>query len=128
MGLHYSQDPLDHPHRGGDHADYVRSVWAGGQGPSPCVCREDQLAGTASGDSAPHGAGRQFGRNEAKRSLSMSDFKDSMSNIYSTSVCEQTLDEAPAAYKDSATIIKDISQIVNIKDRLIPVINIKDKS
>lgn len=51
--------------------------------------------------SAPHGAGRLMSRSEAKQSISMSEFKKTMSDagIYSTSVNKSTIDESPMAYK-----------------------------
>ena len=49
--------------------------------------------------SAPHGAGRILSRGQAKQQLSMESFRETMKDIYSTSVCEATLDEAPFAYK-----------------------------
>ena len=54
--------------------------------------------------SAPHGAGRILSRTQAKSEININDFIDSMKGIYSSSICEHTLDEAPQAYKDSKTI------------------------
>lgn len=76
--------------------------------------------------SAPHGAGRLFSRGEARRSLSPSDFEDSMSGIlWQDRDKEALLDEAPGAYKnieaviaDSETLVKPIAvltQIANYK-------------
>ena len=42
---------------------------------------------------------RIMSRNEAKRVLSLKDFRESMTGIYSTSIRRDTLDEAPMAYK-----------------------------
>ncbi|MEG0371478.1 MAG: RtcB family protein, partial [Clostridium sp.] len=49
--------------------------------------------------SAPHGAGRLMSRTESKKNISLKDFKESMKGIYSTTVSNSTLDEAPMAYK-----------------------------
>lgn len=75
--------------------------------------------------SAPHGAGRVLSRTQAKDTIDMQDFIDSMKGIYSSSICKYTLDEAPQAYKDSKKIEKLIEPTANIVDRLKPVLNIK---
>ena len=38
-------------------------------------------------------------RKQAFDTLKMEDFKESMSDVYSTSVCQETIDESPMAYK-----------------------------
>ena len=58
----------------------------------------------------------------------MKDFIDSMKGIYSSSICKNTLDEAPQAYKDSKEIETLIEPTANIIDRLKPVLNIKAAS
>lgn len=75
--------------------------------------------------SAPHGAGRIMSRNAARDSLSMDDYKAAMAGIYTTSVNESTLDEAPMAYKSLSDIIDVIRDSVDIVDMLKPVYNFK---
>lgn len=75
--------------------------------------------------SAPHGAGRIMSRTEAKESLSLEDYKASMKGIYTTSVNEQTIDEAPMAYKSIDDIIDVIRDSVDIIDIMKPVYNFK---
>lgn len=75
--------------------------------------------------SAPHGAGRLMSRAKAKESISMQDFKKSMSDVYTTSVCEDTLDEAPQAYKSADEIISLIGDTVEIIDVVKPIYNFK---
>lgn len=75
--------------------------------------------------SAPHGAGRLMSRAKAKESISMQDFEQSMSDIYTTSVCEGTLDEAPQAYKPADEIISLIGDTVEIIDTVKPIYNFK---
>ena len=55
--------------------------------------------------SAPHGAGRLMSRTKAKENLSMEDYRKTMEGVYTTSVNEATLDEAPMAYKSLADFI-----------------------
>lgn len=76
--------------------------------------------------SAPHGAGRLLSRNKAKELLTMEAFREAMSNIYSTSVCEGTLDESPMAYKDTQTILREIEPTCEILYFMKPVVNLKD--
>jgi RNA-splicing ligase RtcB len=65
-------------------------------------------------NSCSHGAGRKMSRSEAKKSVSMEEFKASMNGIVTTSVCEATLDESPMAYKDSEEITDLISESIDI--------------
>lgn len=78
--------------------------------------------------SAPHGAGRIMSRIQAKKTLDMEEFKESMDGIYSSSVTKNTLDEAPLAYKPSQEIIDRISDTVEIVSILKPIYNFKDTS
>lgn len=78
--------------------------------------------------SAPHGTGRVMSRNKAKENISMNDFEDSMKGIYTKSVCPNTLDESPMAYKDAQTIIEEIEPTCEILYYMKPVVNIKDTS
>lgn len=75
--------------------------------------------------SAPHGAGRIMSRAKAKESLLLEDFEASMEGIYTTSVSEKTLDEAPMAYKSIDDIIDVIRDSVDIIDIMKPVYNFK---
>ncbi len=77
--------------------------------------------------SAPHGAGRLMSRKKAKEAIPMSEFEKSMSEVYSTSVCESTLDEAPQAYKPMQSIIDAIGSTVTIKKIIKPIYNFKAK-
>ena len=75
--------------------------------------------------SAPHGAGRVMSRSQAKGSLDLDAYKASMEGIYTTSVSEQTIDEAPMAYKSLSDIIDVIGETVDIIEVLKPVYNFK---
>lgn len=77
--------------------------------------------------SAPHGAGRLMSRKKAKEAISMAEFEESMSEVYSTSVCESTLDEAPQAYKPMQSIIDAIHDSVDIVKIIKPIYNFKAK-
>ena len=75
--------------------------------------------------SAPHGAGRLMSRTKAKENLSMDDYRSMMEGVYTTSVNEATLDEAPMAYKSLADIIDVIRESVDVIDIMKPVYNFK---
>ena len=75
--------------------------------------------------SAPHGAGRLMSRSKAHETLNLEEFKQSMSNIYSSTVCESTLDEAPMAYKPIEVITEDIKETVEIVKVIKPIYNYK---
>ena len=75
--------------------------------------------------SAPHGAGRIMSRSAAKQNISLEEYKESMKGIYTTSVNDMTLDEAPMAYKSLEDIIDVIKDSVEIIDIMKPVYNFK---
>lgn len=75
--------------------------------------------------SAPHGAGRIMSRTKAKETLDLEEYRKTMTGIYTTSVNESTLDEAPMAYKSLEDIIDVISESVDIIEVLKPIYNFK---
>ena len=75
--------------------------------------------------SAPHGAGRIMSRTAAKEQLDVEEYRREMAGIYSTSVNEATLDEAPMAYKSLADIIDVIAESVDVIEVLKPIYNFK---
>ena len=75
--------------------------------------------------SAPHGAGRLMSRTAAKENLSMDEFRETMADVYTTAVNENTLDEAPMAYKALADIIDVIEDSVDVIEVLKPIYNFK---
>ena len=77
--------------------------------------------------SAPHGAGRIMSRIQAKKMLSMDDYKKEMANIYTTSVCEETIDEAPMVYKPMQEIVDNIKDTAEIVLIIKPIYNFKAK-
>ena len=65
---------------------------------------------------------------EAKKELSIDSYKNEMNGIYSTSVCKETIDEAPMAYKPTEEIVELIKPTVDVIDVLKPIYNFKAKS
>lgn len=96
----------------------------------PINMRDGSVIATGKGNpewnySAPHGAGRIMSRAKAKETLSLEDYKLAMNGIYTTSVNESTLDEAPMAYKPLEDIIDVIRDSVDVIDIMKPVYNFK---
>lgn len=75
--------------------------------------------------SAPHGAGRLMSRKKARELINLKDYKESMKNVWSTSVKKSTVDEAPMAYKPIEEIIGNIEDTVEIIDIIKPLYNFK---
>ncbi|MBR2000813.1 MAG: RtcB family protein [Firmicutes bacterium] len=75
--------------------------------------------------SAPHGAGRIMSRTKAKETLDLEAYKATMAGIYTTSVNEATLDEAPMVYKSLEDIIDVIEESVDVIEVLKPIYNFK---
>ena len=96
----------------------------------PINMRDGCIIGIGKGNddwncSAPHGAGRIMSRHKAREVLSLDTFKESMNGIYTTSVGEDTIDEAPMVYKPIDEIIKNIKDTVDILEIIKPVYNFK---
>lgn len=79
-------------------------------------------------NSCSHGSGRKMSRSEAKRVLSLEDFKQTMKDIYSTSVNFSTIDESPMAYKNTEDIINLLRDTCDIIEFVKPIISIKASS
>ena len=77
--------------------------------------------------SAPHGAGRVMSRAEARKKVDYNNFKQTMRNVYSTTVTPKTVDEAPFVYKPMQEIIKNIKDSVNVEKIITPIYNFKSQ-
>ena len=96
----------------------------------PMNMRDGCIIGIGKGNdewnqSAPHGAGRIMSRMQAKETLNIDDYKESMKDIYTTSVNEETIDEAPMVYKPMQEIIDCIGDTVEIVKIIKPIYNFK---
>ena len=96
----------------------------------PMNMRDGCIIGIGKGNddwncSAPHGAGRIMSRIQAKETLNIDDYKESMKDIYTTSVNEETIDEAPMVYKPMQEIINCIGDTVEIVKIIKPIYNFK---
>ena len=75
--------------------------------------------------SAPHGAGRLMSRGEAKGKISLEEFERSMKGIFTTSVKNSTIDEAPMAYKTPESIMIYLEETVEVLEITKPLYNFK---
>lgn len=96
----------------------------------PLNMRDGSLICTGKGNldwncSAPHGAGRVLSRKQAFDKINMEDFNASMTGIYSESINEYTIDEAPMVYKPAEEIISNIGDTVTIDTIIRPIFNFK---
>ena len=76
-------------------------------------------------NSAPHGAGRLMSRSQAKRTFQLDEFIKSMQGIYTTSISESTIDEAPFVYKPIQEILDNIKDTVDVIKIIKPIYNFK---
>lgn len=96
----------------------------------PINMRDGCILGRGKGNeewnqSAPHGAGRIMSRTRAKETVNIEEYKKSMEGIFTTSVNEETMDEAPMVYKPMDEIVKNIKDTVEIIKILKPIYNFK---
>ena len=96
----------------------------------PINMRDGCIIGVGKGNedwncSAPHGAGRIMSRSKAKEIISLEDFKDSMSGIYTTTVNQSTIDESPMVYKSMQEIMNNIADTVDVVKVIKPIYNYK---
>ena len=64
-------------------------------------------------------------RTAARASLDLEEYRREMAGVYSTSVSEATIDEAPMAYKSLEDIIGVIEESVDVIEVLKPIYNFK---
>jgi tRNA-splicing ligase RtcB len=75
-------------------------------------------------ESAPHGAGRNFSRTEARRRFTMEDFDREMEGV-ECNRSEKLLDEIPSAYKDIDEVMENSKELVSVRHTLKQILNVK---
>jgi tRNA-splicing ligase RtcB len=79
-------------------------------------------------NTAPHGAGRLMGRGQARRELSVDEFKAQMEaagRVWDMHKANKLIDEAPSAYKPIETVIADSKKQIEVAHKLSAIINCK---
>lgn len=74
--------------------------------------------------SSSHGAGRVLSRTQAKKTLSLDEFHNDMVNIV-TNHNDETIDEAPKAYKNIYEVMELQKDLVDVLEHIRPILNIK---
>lgn len=84
------------------------------------------LGNRAAFNSAPHGAGRNFSRTEARRRFNVAELEKAMEGIeWRAEDAEKFLDEIPGAYKPVEQVMADAEDLVTIKHTLSQFLNVK---
>jgi RNA-splicing ligase RtcB len=78
-------------------------------------------------ESSPHGLGRYKSRSKAREEISLKDFEQSMAGVYSSSVCNSTIDESPMAYKDVDAVLSKAEETLTVLKTYKSIYNFKAK-
>ncbi|MDT0195181.1 RtcB family protein [Arthrobacter sp. AB6] len=78
----------------------------------------------ASLNSSPHGAGREYSRNAARKAFSLEELKKAMRGI-EFRASEAFIDEIPAAYKPIDQVMHDAADLVSVRHKLRQLVNVK---
>lgn len=83
------------------------------------------LGNPESFESCAHGAGRRMGRKQAIRALHLAEEQQKMNGIVHGLRSQNSLDEAPGAYKDIAEVMRLQQDLVSISLTLTPLASVK---
>jgi len=78
----------------------------------------------ASLNSSPHGAGREYSRNAARKAFTLEELKRAMKGI-EFRASEAFIDEIPAAYKPIDQVMQDAADLVTVRHTLRQLVNVK---
>ncbi|BCW20096.1 RNA-splicing ligase RtcB [Arthrobacter sp. NtRootA9] len=82
------------------------------------------LGNPASLNSSPHGAGREYSRNAARKAFTLEELKRAMTGI-EFRASEAFIDEIPAAYKPIDQVMQDARDLVTVRHKLRQLVNVK---
>ena len=74
--------------------------------------------------SAPHGAGREYSRNAARKAFTHEQLREAMAGIEYRDT-DAFIDEIPQAYKDIDVVMQDAAKLVRVDHTLRQVLNVK---
>ncbi len=120
---HYGKNVLVHRKGATKATEGNEGIIPGSMGSSSYIVKG--LGNPESFMSCSHGAGRKMGRKEAARTLNLADEREKMGDIIHGLRTETDLDEAPGAYKDIDTVMKNQKELVSIEIKLSPIASIK---
>lgn len=75
-------------------------------------------------NSSPHGAGREYSRNAARKRFTQDDLRAAMGDIEYRDT-DAFVDEIPAAYKDIDVVMRDATDLVEVRHTLRQIVNVK---
>jgi len=75
-------------------------------------------------NSSSHGAGRVLSRSKAKKLLDINEFNETMKDVV-TNHTDGTIDESPLAYKNIFEVMDLQDDLVEIIDKVTPILNVK---
>lgn len=75
-------------------------------------------------NSSSHGAGRVLSRSKAKKLLDIEEFNETMKDVV-TNHTDSTIDESPLAYKNIFEVMELQDDLVDVVDRVVPILNVK---
>ena len=78
----------------------------------------------ASLNTSPHGAGREYSRNAARKTFTLEELKRAMRGI-EFRASEAFIDEIPAAYKPIDQVMQDAADLVTVRHKLRQLVNVK---
>lgn len=120
---HYGQNVWVHRKGATLARENTIGIIPGSQGTSSYIVKG--LGNPASLFSCSHGAGRKMSRKKAKETLSLDNENEIMGNIIHNIHSKDQLDEAPSAYKNIDTVMKEQKDLVEILVKLKPLAVIK---
>jgi tRNA-splicing ligase RtcB (3'-phosphate/5'-hydroxy nucleic acid ligase) len=82
------------------------------------------LGNPVSLNSSPHGAGREYSRNAARKTFTLAELKTAMRGI-EFRPSEAFIDEIPAAYKPIDQVMRDAADLVTVRHKLRQLVNVK---
>lgn len=82
------------------------------------------LGNPVSLNSSPHGAGREYSRNAARKTFTLAELKEAMHGI-EFRASEAFIDEIPAAYKPIDVVMRDAADLVKVRHKLRQLVNVK---
>ena len=119
---HYGKNVLVH-RKGATKADVGQlGIIPGSMGTSSYIV--EGLGNPESFHSCSHGAGRVMGRNEAKKTLNLTDEQAKMQHVVH-GLNSNNLDEAPGAYKNIDEVMHNQNDLVKIVAKLVPLASVK---
>ena len=130
----------DFINRNHNHAELVNGRWihrkgathadAGMYGVIPGNMRDGSFIVLGKGNpdsmnSSSHGAGRVMSRNQAKKRITLEEFKASMINVPAANVDVKRIDESPMSYKNIYEVMDLQKDLIQVITHVTPIVNVK---